>query len=191
MKFVRKGNAPELSRGEQSLVNTYIAMMENPRGPQIAIRIPERIVEYVRKYYEPVGLPTDKFRSISPRERISVQIPRKGKGNKDDYKEKSRRERKRRIKKPRFAPLLPRPDERYLHDRVEPRYPAIEDKIEIDYQKVKAGKGVKQPIYRKLPIERIEEEDKLARLKKEEKSENLKEEYTKRKIGKIIRGIER
>jgi len=51
MKYIRKPNAPSLTRGKQNIVDTYISMLENPYGPKPQIRIPQWAVDYVRKNY--------------------------------------------------------------------------------------------------------------------------------------------
>lgn len=53
VKYVKRGNAPELSEGDNNLVETYIAMLESPPGSAMPqIEIPDRIREYVRDNYQ-------------------------------------------------------------------------------------------------------------------------------------------
>ena len=58
-------------------------MMENPRGPQPAIRIPDNIVEYVREYYivVPAGREQKNKLGRLRKEKIGRRISKKGKKN--------------------------------------------------------------------------------------------------------------
>ena len=48
-RLVKKPNAPKVPY--QGMVNTYIHMLENPRGARPMVVIPEHVKEYVRIYY--------------------------------------------------------------------------------------------------------------------------------------------
>jgi len=50
-KIIRSPNAPELTRQEQNMVNTYVSMIKNPEGPRPAIHIPTWVREYVNEHY--------------------------------------------------------------------------------------------------------------------------------------------
>jgi len=180
MKFVKKGNAPQLSKEDEGLVRTYLFMLEQAHtgGPMPAIRVPERIMDYVAKYYKPVGKDVVRFRSrrprrgkiekprlapLLPRDPISVhrktRIPFDVDLPREDIEEVSRDRQGYYKKKGDIEKLKHLIDEKKLESgRIrkyrqtlpvefpENRYPTIEDKLDIDYQKVKAGKDKERDI---------------------------------------------
>jgi len=68
-RLVRKPNAPDVPY--QGMVNTYIHMLENPRGARPMVVIPEHVKEYVRTYY--MVLP--KKGQNMPRKKIQSPLP--------------------------------------------------------------------------------------------------------------------